>query len=349
MKYIFYLDVTYGSTDALHNNTSFNDLLRPYQQLTAELEENGIEVRSSADIPKKSSGEETGIYYSFRSHREYKKYIHRSDIYFGSFYIMEPVVVRPDRYRKLPELTKFFQKVYLPNTSGDGYSLKSVNEAKLNRIYFPQAYDQIQHEYWAASKQKSISIVNANKIPKNFKNELYGERIKALIELKKYISVELFGKGWGSWKKRASYRPIFLKNRKFILESYKGEIESKFDILSKFEFSLCFENMLMTGYITEKIFDCFFVGTIPIYLGETNIENSIPNNCFIDARKFNNYKEIAEYILSLSTDEIEEYRSNVRKFMLSDKYLNVFSPRAFVEHLKSEVLEYIEDIENGKM
>jgi hypothetical protein len=46
--------------------------------------------------------------------------------------------------------------------------------------------------------------------------------------------------------------------------SYKGKIDSKKDTLEKYKFSICYENARDTpGYITEKIFDCFFAANSP--------------------------------------------------------------------------------------
>lgn len=56
--------------------------------------------------------------------------------------------------------------------------------------------------------------------------------------------------------------------------AYGGEVFSKHDTLSKYKFSVCFENgKNLSGFITEKIFDCFSAGTIPIYWGADNIES----------------------------------------------------------------------------
>jgi len=348
MKFVVYISVTNGTTKSLHDAHSFNDLLKPFQELTRKLEDIGVEVRASKDIPKNDKAEEVGIYFSFRSHREYKKYRKRPDIIFGSFYIMEPVVVRPDRYKQLPLITKYFKRVYLPNTEGFGYSLDNVDTSKLHRIYFPQAYNSILEEYWERPKE-GLCVINANKLPKSFKGELYGERIRAILELSKYRQIDLYGKEWRSWKKRGTYRPIFLLNRKQVLECYKGEIDSKFEELSGYRFNLCFENMIMPGYITEKIFDCFFVGVIPIYLGAPDIAEYVDEDCFIDARKFSDYKEMAEFLENMGEAEIEKYRSNIRKYMNGNTFKKLFSPGSFSENVFSEVKEYIQEYQNGNM
>ena len=48
-------------------------------------------------------------------------------------------------------------------------------------------------------------------------------------------------------------------------------------------FAICYENARdIPGYITEKIFDCFFAGCVPIYWGGApNVTDHIPANTFI--------------------------------------------------------------------
>lgn len=42
-------------------------------------------------------------------------------------------------------------------------------------------------------------------------------------------------------------------------KSYKGSVKDKLEILSHYKYCVCYENMRgEKGYITEKIFDCFF-------------------------------------------------------------------------------------------
>ena len=44
-------------------------------------------------------------------------------------------------------------------------------------------------------------------------------------------------------------------------------VSDKIQTLSKFKYSLSFENSYTPGYVTEKIIDCFLAGTWPIYWG----------------------------------------------------------------------------------
>ena len=64
---------------------------------------------------------------------------------------------------------------------------------------------------------------------------------------------------------------------------WHGPAKSSLDAQSV-QFALCFENSILKGWVTEKIFDCLFTGTIPIYLGAPEICGHVPAECFIDMR-----------------------------------------------------------------
>lgn len=60
--------------------------------------------------------------------------------------------------------------------------------------------------------------------------------------------------------------------------------QTKQNVSHAYKFVLAFENVIQYGWITEKFFDPFFVGSVPVYLGTPNIEEYAPgDNCFINA------------------------------------------------------------------
>lgn len=84
-------------------------------------------------------------------------------------------------------------------------------------------------------------------------------------------------------------------------------------------FSICYENAKnIPGYITEKIFDSFFAGCIPIYWGANNIDKYVPKECFIDKRDFPTYDELFKYISTMSGKTIGEYLESIEKYLRSD-------------------------------
>ncbi len=76
----------------------------------------------------------------------------------------------------------------------------------------------------------------------------------------------------------------------------------------------------MSGFVTEKIFDCFYAGTIPVYLGAPDIEKYVPKECFIDMRNFKDYGKLRQFLKSLTKSEINAYKENARKYLEPEQF-----------------------------
>lgn len=158
----------------------------------------------------------------------------------------------------------------------------------------------------------------------NHKNELYSFRKEIINYFEDKQNVfDLYGFGWDNEH----------------LKNYKGKVQKKLNTLSKYKFSICFENIKdQSGYITEKIFDCFFARTVPVYLGADNVKDYIPENTFIDMRNFKNIDEMYEYLLSISEECYIEYLKNIVSFLNSAAFKDIFSADAYVERIKSVII-----------
>lgn len=120
--------------------------------------------------------------------------------------------------------------------------------------------------------------------------------------------------------------------------SWRGKIDSKNTTLSKYKFAICYENAKsIPGYITEKIFDCFFAGCIPIYLGPPNIDDFIPSDTYIDKNQFVDYFELYEYLRKLTNEDILRYQENIRIFLQSEQGKR-FSSEAFASILLRNII-----------
>jgi len=86
------------------------------------------------------------------------------------------------------------------------------------------------------------------------------------------------------------------------------------------------------------MFDCFFVGTIPIHLGAPDVEKYIPKNCFIDMRDFDNYDELHAYLLGLSDEDISSFREAARQYLSSEQY-RPLTKESFVEQFEVDLIE----------
>lgn len=101
--------------------------------------------------------------------------------------------------------------------------------------------------------------------------------------------------------------------------NYRGGCESKAETFSRYRYALCLENshhpLWTHGYITEKLLDCMYSLTIPIYLGASNIEDLIPTDCFIDYRKFESPPQLDAFLRDLTDDAYLAYARNIQKFL----------------------------------
>ena len=194
------------------------------------------------------------------------------------------------------------------------FSWKVVNP-KIRDFLFPQVRDGIFTDLWEKKNRRFLTLINTNRKTLLRHKELLTERVKAIIFFSKTGDIDLYGFDWES---PPLFPYWFSKNA--ITKVYKGSVDSKHEKLSEYTFTLAFENCELPGYITEKFFDCLYVGTIPIYLGAPDIAEYVPSSCFIDMRSFKNYKELSTYLKSLRKEQIQEYKEQGRRFLESEQY-----------------------------
>jgi len=197
-------------------------------------------------------------------------------------------------------------------------------------------------------KEKLCCIIAGNKTV-HHPLELYSKRIEAIRWLEKYHpeGFDLYGLGWGECQFGSSILgkilnriiPISLsKMLATTYPSYKGSVESKKETLEQYKFSICFENARdIPGYITEKIFDCFFAGCVPVYWGANNVSEHIPEDCFIEMRKFSGYEDMYQYMKNMSDEEYLGYLNAIEQFILSDKSYQ-FSVDCFAKTITEQML-----------
>lgn len=175
-------------------------------------------------------------------------------------------------------------------------------------------------------------LISSNKVAPWFgSNDLYAERINVVrwYEMHAPTLFRLYGRGWGkpshvfSRKDKFFRRINRLRTQLFGYKpfpSWHGEVTTKAVILSATKFSYCYENVKdLPGYITEKIFDSFLSGCVPIYWGANNVLEYIPENCFIDRRNFKDTAEVHQYLLSITTEQYVQYQQNIADFLTSEK------------------------------
>lgn len=247
-------------------------------------------------------------------------------------FMAEPPNVNPFNYIQIFHL--LFPKIYTWNDS-------IVNNRKYFKYYQPQpiATKNIKIKIVLFKDKKLLTIMNVNWLPflpfqllTFATKELYSERLKAIDFFNKYYpkDFDLYGRDWNKPQKFSIRQRIFgCKN----YQTYRGKFaqKDKYKILSKYKFCLCLENCEIEGNISEKIFDCFKSGCVPIYWGAPNIASFIPQNCFIDFRRFKNYYELSEFLATIKEETYNIYIKEIRRFLSSRTFTKRWSYESFAK------------------
>lgn len=200
------------------------------------------------------------------------------------------------------------------------------------------------------SKKTSFCVmIQSNKISKH-PLELYSKRLETIGWFAKNHPNELdfYGFGWDKKTFSGFLRPLnrVPPVRKMFAKKYpswKGPIENKFNVLSKYKFAVAFENARgINGYITgDKIFDPLEAGCIPIYWGAPNIAKYVPTNCFINWEDFGNWENTFEYMKNISEAEYTTYLDNIKNYIEKVAKTGEYSEFSFVNALIPEIEKVI--------
>jgi hypothetical protein len=107
-----------------------------------------------------------------------------------------------------------------------------------------------------------------------------------------------------------------------------NEIENKEEGLCDYMFSVVIENGFYQSYFTEKLLDCFATGTIPVYLGTSDISDYFNKDGIIDlTEEF----DVSEEIYYSKIDAIKE---NLEKI----KTIEVLEDFIYMQYLKDDIV-----------
>jgi len=215
----------------------------------------------------------------------------------------ESPLVNP--FSQMKWLGTFFEKVYTWND-------ELVDDKKYFKFCIPQLGDGFRKTGTPFEKRGFMVMVVSNRnspLPfrmlSPYRSNGYAKRREIIEYFEKNESglLDLYGRGWEGTPV-SQYRV------------FKGEIKgnNKLKYLSKYRFCLCFENVSAPGYITEKIFDCFKAGCVPVYWGAPDVTKYIDRECFIDTRDYSGDEELLEYLQSISERRHAKYLEKARLF-----------------------------------
>lgn len=196
-------------------------------------------------------------------------------------WILEPKAIFPQVYSWIEQNNKLFDFVLTFD--------RDLIDKGQNYLYYPHCRCWI-NKYKETPKTKSISTFASPK------NTTEGHRLRHEIIKEMGDKFDTFG---------ATYHPL----------------EDKEDGLLEYRFSITIENSLQPGYWTEKIVDCFATKTIPIFWGDTSVNEHFNNDGII---YFKTKDELRNIIKEIETNGEELYNSKLKaieeNFLQVEKY-----------------------------
>ena len=328
-------------TDAVSNMG--DNLMAPWTALRDYFVTRGIPVHT-ADLIDAAPNSQRKVYFSTGVLENYRRMSRRDDVVVSAFVAMECPIVEPKPYREFPTLHQHFRHIL---TWSDSESLVHFTRQLVpsERFQWPQSFDRVHEGVWSKRDRGFLVMINANKLPRVYWQELYTARLRAVEYFHRFGEIDLFGPGWERMPSRVGSSIVPMPVRRLYRQTgaelavwrlkqrvapdplyvaaaaaHRGVAKSKAETLGRYTFALCFENMRIKGWMTEKIFDCFFAGTVPVYWGATDIEEWVPREAFIDMRQFKGFEDLRAFLHALSPKEIDGYREAARAFIGSPAF-----------------------------
>jgi hypothetical protein len=236
-------------------------------------------------------------------------------------FILEPPVYLPYIYKK--SVTSCFGKNFVLFDD-------LVDNQEFFKFYYPQPRLEVDARIPDFSEKKLCMLIAGNK-KSTHSQELYSERNKA-IEFFSNLSTDefdLFGHGWEGYAK------------------WQGPIKKKWETLKRYKFCICYENMKdQLGYISEKLFDCFVAGCVPVYWGATNIAEYVHPGCFIDRRAFQSDQELYDFLRQVDRGTYQNYLDAAKNYLASPES-HLFSIEHFIQIIRSHLAQLDQTDENA--
>lgn len=178
----------------------------------------------------------------------------------------------------------------------------------------------------------------------------YAERVRIIEWYERHApgDFHLYGRGWGlpaalpgRWGRlRNQARKILalLLPAKSPYATWRGPVDDKIELLTRARFYLAHENCRdLEGYVTEKLFDCFRAGCVPVYVGPKEIAALVPPGCIIDGRAYGTPAELDAFLRSIDDEAYRGYQERIRAFLASER-AKPFSQEHFTDVLVREIL-----------
>jgi hypothetical protein len=114
-----------------------------------------------------------------------------------------------------------------------------------------------------------------------------------------------------------------LNNIGRVLDYGDAAMKAKLEWLVDYKFNICFENSSYPGYATEKLYEAYMGGTIPIYWGSPTIEVDFNPKAFLNWHDYGSDEALIQAVIELDQNE-NKYREMYMEPLFSKPTANRF-------------------------
>lgn len=123
------------------------------------------------------------------------------------------------------------------------------------------------------------------------------------------------------FKKLSKYKKVDSAGR--LLNNMNERVIDKAEFLSRYKFTIAFENESYPGYTTEKIFEPMLVNSLPIYWGNELVYKDFNTESFLNWHDYGSDEALIEKIIELDKDD-DKYIEVLNKPFFKNNELNEF-------------------------
>jgi hypothetical protein len=116
----------------------------------------------------------------------------------------------------------------------------------------------------------------------------------------------------------------------------KGFVPNKYSILSESRFSLVIENCM--EYVSEKLLDTIYAGSIPIYLGPRLEDVGLPSGIAFQLDRYS--INAITNILKMEDERILSYLGSGQSFLQSDQYRNFWTENSVYTKIADKIFDF---------
>jgi len=285
------------------------DFFLPWRQLRERLAAAGIELNTR--------DRNAGHAVAFELHLNAQRQVPFAPSY---AYLYEDPVVRPLNADRAA-LARY-ARVWTSNED-------LIDGDRIRRLDYPNDLALREVPGWDGRDLFCVLIASNKALLHPHPRNLHHRRVEAIRHFERHAPARfaLFGHGWdippvapgvrGRIAKRLhEWRSRFLRPGPAPFPSWHGSVDRKAAVLDRARFSICYENSRGSpGYLTEKIFDSFTSGCVPVYLGTAHAVPPIPADCFIDGDAFATPFAMQAFLEAVTPERFARYQAAIRDFL----------------------------------